>query len=73
MKDTVNQCNCCGVIEHGKQFNETLSLYKGHLICSFCHNFWLSQEKRLGYEIDFNKLRYARYSKKRKGIAGGLA
>ncbi len=57
------RCCSCGVIEYGREFNERLFEFRGHLLCSFCREFWLSNEKKTGHEIDFRKFKFADYSK----------
>ncbi len=68
---SVRQCQCCGVIENGKELSETLSLFRKSLICSFCHRLWLSQEQHLGHEIDITKLKQIDCLKKKKHFGKG--
>jgi len=64
----MKRCDSCGVIEHGKEFDESLSIFRQHLVCSFCHRLWLLEEELLGYEIDFGKFAHAHYSSKEREI-----
>jgi len=51
----INHCDGCGIKEGGKQFQEVLSEYRGHNLCSRCQARWPKQEKMLERAIKFEE------------------
>jgi len=50
-------CETCGIIEHGKIYNEVLAKHRGHNLCSWCPRRWKELEERLGRPIEFEEFR----------------
>jgi len=50
------QCKCCGIYEYSDICDETLKVFRGHLICSFCKKNWRQKEKVFKTEITLAKL-----------------
>ena len=53
----MNQCDLCGAVEGGKNFNTILSKFRKHLLCDFCKDYYKGMERYFGTKITIDKLK----------------
>ena len=51
-----NACESCGILEHGKLCDETISFYREHKLCGYCTMLWVILDETIGRETTFEEL-----------------